>query len=193
MVGSSSELAPEWWEPPTGGAIAEPEVPRLIAMFGLRACWYESFPFDVQLPRIEPGRIVLPADEPGISPWSLDLGIELPVRHCGLTVGRYVLAPASPSTGAGLSSARRAEAMSMAASVGSRIAAAMLAEAEGQTGSRSPFPTDAPGVRSDCNTPAPQTAADGSRGGDASNGTPRPRHAVRLRLRRSTRRKCDLD
>src|SRR5438445_13609558 len=89
MFGSSSEPVAEYWEPPVGGAIAEPLVPRLIAMFGLRACWFESFPFDVQLPRIEPGRIVLGADEPGTSSWSLDLGVELPVRHCGLTIGRY--------------------------------------------------------------------------------------------------------
>ncbi|MGZ4115388.1 MAG: amino acid kinase family protein, partial [Actinomycetota bacterium] len=43
----------------TMSQIAEPYVPRLIALLGLRACWYESFPFGVQLPRIEPGRVVL--------------------------------------------------------------------------------------------------------------------------------------
>ena len=122
MFGSSSEPAAEYWEPPVAGAIAEPLVPRLIAMFGLRACWFESFPFDVQLPRIEPGRIVLAADEPGIASWSLDLGVELPVRFCGLTIGRYVLVPASPTTGVDFSPTRRAEALSMVAPVGSLIA-----------------------------------------------------------------------
>jgi len=116
------------WEPPTGGSIAEPFVPRLIALFGLRACWYESFPFDVQLPRIEPGRIVLPADEPGLVPWSLDLGVELPVRHGLLTVGRYVLVPASRTTGVHLTPARRTEAIALVSPVGSLVAAAMLAE-----------------------------------------------------------------
>jgi len=116
------------WDPPTGGSIAEPFVPRLIALFGLRACWYESFPFDVQLPRIEPGRIVLPADEPGLAPWSLDLGIELPVRHGLLTIGRYVLAPASRTTGVVFTPARRADAIALISPVGSLIAAAMIAE-----------------------------------------------------------------
>jgi hypothetical protein len=116
------------WEPPTGGSIADPYVPRLIALLGLRACWYESFPFDAQLPRIEPGRIVLPADEPGVAPWCVDLGVELPVRHCGLTVGRYVLIAASPTTGVDFSPSLRADAIAMTASVGSRIAAAMICE-----------------------------------------------------------------
>ena len=141
MFGSLSEPAPQCWEPPFGGAIAEPLVPRLIAMFGLRACWFESFPFDVQLPRIEPGRIVLPVDEPGTSSWSLDLGVELPVRHSGLTIGRYVLVPAAATTGVDFSPASRAEALSMVAPVGSVIAAAMIAESEGTATSVSTPPT----------------------------------------------------
>jgi hypothetical protein len=127
MFGSSSNPAPGQWDPPVGGAIAEPTVPRLIAMFGLRACWFESFPFDVQLPRIEPGRIVVPADEPGVASWSGEAGIELPVRHCSLTLGRFVLVPAAPTTGVALAAAARDEAMAMAASVGTRIAAALVA------------------------------------------------------------------
>jgi hypothetical protein len=98
-------------------------------MFGLRACWFESFPFDAQLPRIEPGRIVLPADEPGVASWSGEVAIELPVRHCGLSLGRFVLVPASPTTGVGFSVTARDHAMSMAASVGMRIAADIGAEA----------------------------------------------------------------
>jgi hypothetical protein len=130
MFGSSSESAPDCWESPIGGSIAEPFVPWLIAMLGLRACWFEPFPFDVQLPRIEPGRIVLPADEPGISSWSLELGVELPLRHRALTVGRFVLVPPSPTTGVDFSPARRDAAMAMVAQVGSLIAAAMVAESE---------------------------------------------------------------
>src|SRR6478735_10933601 len=113
MFGSSPETASERWEPPAGGAIAEPSVPRLIAMFGLRACWFESFPFDVQLPRIEPGQIVLPPEEPGVASWSGEVGVELPVRYGDLTLGRYVLVPASLTCGVGLSAATRAEAISM--------------------------------------------------------------------------------
>ncbi len=130
MFGSSPVPAPERWEPPAGGAIAEPTVPQLIAMFDLRACWFESFPFDMQLPRIEPGRIVLPAEEPGIRPWAGQVGVELPVRHGDFTLGRFVLVPASPTSGVALSPASRAEAIAMAAAVGARIAAAIVAERE---------------------------------------------------------------
>ena len=133
MSGSSPGPAPECWEPPVGGAIAEPLVPRLIVLFGLRECRFESFPFDVQLPRIEPGRIVLPSDEPGISPWSL-AGVELPVRFRDLTLGRYVLVPASPTTGVHFSPERRAEAISMVAPIGALIAEAMIGERDGRDG-----------------------------------------------------------
>ncbi len=105
-------------------------MPRLIAMFRLHSCWFESFPFDVQLPRIEPGRIVLPADEPGVASWSGEAGIELPVRHGGLTLGRFVLVPVSPTTGVGFSVTARDEAMSISASVGARIASAVVAESD---------------------------------------------------------------
>jgi hypothetical protein len=132
MFGSSSfgslpDPAPEQWDAPVGGAIAEPTVPQLIAVFGLRACWFESFPFDVQLPRIESGRIVVPAEEPGVATWSGEVGIELPVRYRSLTLGRFVLVPASPTTGVALAATARAEAMSIAAWVGTRIAAALVA------------------------------------------------------------------
>jgi hypothetical protein len=128
MFRSSSDPAPGQWDPPVGGAIAEPTVPQLIAMFGLRACWFESFPFDAQLPRIEPGRIVVPADEPGVASWSGEVGIELPVRYRSLTLGRFVLVPASPTTGVALAATARDEAMSMAASIGARIAATLVAD-----------------------------------------------------------------
>ena len=168
MFGSTSEPAPDCWEPPVGGSIAEPFVPQLIVLFGLRACWYESFPFDLQLPRIEPGRIVLPSDEPGVSSWSLDLGVELPVRYRGLTLGRYVLVPASPTIGVDFSPASRAEAISMVVPVGALIAEVLIA------GSRPVAPN--PGRR-----PASS--------GDVSVGTRSHRRRVtRRRLRRTPRR-----
>ena len=125
MFGSAPDPVPAHWEPPSGGPIAESTVPRLIALFGLRACWYESFPFDVQLPRIERGRILLPPDEPGVASWSGEVGVELPVRHGGLTLGRYVLVPSSPTSGVAFPATTRAEAIEMAAAVGTRIAAAV--------------------------------------------------------------------
>ena len=103
---------------------------RLITMLGLRACWFEPFPFDVQLPRIEPGRILLPAAEPGVAPWSLDAGIELPVRFSGLTLGRFVLVPASATSGVGFPPSARSDAISMAEHVGAAVGASMLAESE---------------------------------------------------------------
>jgi hypothetical protein len=143
MFGSSPDPAPERWEPPVGGAIAEPTVPALIALLGLRACRYESFPFDGLLPRIEPGKIVLPADEPGVASWSGEAGVELPVRHGDLTLGRYVLVPSSPTTGIGLSVTARAEAMALAADVGARLAAALVAEDEGSPTPGNPEPSSA--------------------------------------------------
>jgi hypothetical protein len=129
MRGSTGPV-PECWEPPTGGAIAEPLVPQLIAMFGLRTCWFEAFPFDVQLPRIEPGRIVLPAEEAGVLSWPLGIGVELPVRYAGLTLGRYVLVPVTPTAGVAFPPALRDEAIAMADAVGSRIAETLIAGAE---------------------------------------------------------------
>ena len=94
----------------------------LVQLLGLRSCAFEVFPFDVQLPRIEPGRIVLPAEEPGIETWTCNRGIELPVRHCDLTVGRFVLTPESPSVGVTLSPHARAIALDIAADVGRVVA-----------------------------------------------------------------------
>ena len=99
---------------------------ELVQLFGLRSCAFEAFPFDVQLPRIEPGRIVLPAAEPGVEPWTCDRGIELPVRYRGLTVARFVLTPESPSVGVGLSPQARDIALGIAADVGLLVAAALV-------------------------------------------------------------------
>src|SRR5438477_8710338 len=99
-------------------SILEDTEARLVRMFALRACRFEPFPFDAQLPRIEPGRIVLPGAEPGVEPWSCDQGVELPVHSNGLTVGRFVLVPERPTTGVGFSHVDRAEAIAIVESVG---------------------------------------------------------------------------
>jgi hypothetical protein len=128
---------PDCWESAVGGPIAEATV-RLIVLLGLRTCWFEPFPFDAQLPRIEPGRIVLPADEPGVASWSLGPGVELPVRHDGLTVGRFVLVSVSPTAGVGFSPSERDEAISTVVPVGALIAAALIADREPVTISTDP-------------------------------------------------------
>ncbi len=128
MPGSSFEPAPSWWQSPATESILCAAATWLVAKFGLCACRFEPFPFDVHLPRIEPGRVVLPAAEPGVAVWSGEPGVELPVRHFGLPVGRFVLVTQSSTTGVGFSPSDRAEAISMMVGVGRVIAAAMLAD-----------------------------------------------------------------
>lgn len=96
---------------------------RLTAVLDLLGCRFESFPFDTQLPRIEPGRIVLPADEPGLAPWSFEAGIELPIRFRDLTVGRFVLLPRERTVGVTLSPSRRWDAIALASDLGETVAA----------------------------------------------------------------------
>ena len=112
---------------PTGGSEFETVAARLVAMFELRACWYEPFPYDAQLPRLEPGRVVLPAKEPGVEPWVLGAGIELPVRLGDLTLGRFVLLPAGDTCGVSLAPAGRARALRMAERAAPAIADALRA------------------------------------------------------------------
>ena len=128
MLGSTRGSASEPGARPSSESVVAATAIRLAGMFDLRACWFESFPFDAQLPRIEPGRIVLPGAEPGVEPWSCDQGVELPVHSNGLTVGRFVLVPETPTTGVGFSHVDRAEAIAMVESVGEVIAAAMVTE-----------------------------------------------------------------
>jgi hypothetical protein len=97
-------------------------VHELITMLDLRDCRFEPFPFDAQLPRIEPGRIVLPGEEPGLVPWSFDAGIELPIRFDELTVGRFVLWPRTRTTGIALPPTVRSDAIALATEVGRAIA-----------------------------------------------------------------------
>jgi hypothetical protein len=97
----------------------------ITALLDLRACWFEPFPFDVLLPRIEQGRIVLPMPEPGLAPCS-DAGVELPVRVNGLTVGRFVLLPSAPTVGVVFSPTERNRAIAIAGQLGAPVAAALI-------------------------------------------------------------------
>jgi hypothetical protein len=103
-------------------AIVDAAARRLAHLLGLRDCWFEAFPFDVQLPRIEPGRIVLPAAEPGVKRWQFGAAVELPVRLDGLTLGRFILVPNVPTCGVALSANQRANAIAMAGWVAPAIA-----------------------------------------------------------------------
>jgi len=97
----------------------------IATLLDLRACWFEPFPFDTLLPRIEQGRIVIPAPEPGVAP-CCGLGVELPVRANGLTLGRYVLIPAVPSTGVIFAPTARNQATALAARSATLVAAALI-------------------------------------------------------------------
>ena len=94
----------------------------LIEHFDLRDCRFERFPFETQLPRIELGRILLPEPEPGLEPWTLDNGVELPVRYGELTVGRFVLVPRMRTTGAAFDAELRAAAIELMGPVAVAIA-----------------------------------------------------------------------
>jgi len=102
---------------------------EIAAHLDLRACWFEPFPFDASLPRIEQDRVVLPAGEPGVRPfadWQPGDGIELPVRVGALTLGRFVLVPHTPTCGVGLSAGTRA----VAGGIAERAAAALAERIE---------------------------------------------------------------
>ena len=103
----------------TAGEIAE--------LLELRACWFEPFPFDGLLPRIEEGRIVLPMPEPGVKPCA-DTGVELPVRVNELTVGRFVLVPAEPTVGVVFPPTSRDRAIALAAQTGPPLADALRSD-----------------------------------------------------------------
>jgi hypothetical protein len=101
---------------------------RLVSLLGLRACWFEPFPFDDLLPRIEPGRIVLPPDEPSVGPWTIDHGVELAVRCNGLPLGRFVLISRQPTVGVALPPAAREAALLVAERFGAELGRAWAAE-----------------------------------------------------------------
>jgi hypothetical protein len=142
MLGSSPGPAPSWWQSPAVEPLLYAAATHLVATLGLRACRFEPFPFDGQLPRIEPGSIVVPATEPGIAPWSGESGVELPVRARGFTVGRFVLVAASPTVGVAFSPPARAAAIEMVAGLGDVAVAAMLAGTPEPTTPCNPIPPD---------------------------------------------------
>jgi hypothetical protein len=100
---------------------------ELVRLLRLRNCWFEVFPFDDLLPRIEPGRIVLPAEEPALGPWTVDHGIELPVRYGGLPLGRFVLIPSDPTVGVAFAPPARGAALELADRFGRELARAWVA------------------------------------------------------------------
>jgi len=118
----------------SAGIVETPRAPKLELLFAttfselavlcdLRACWFEMFPFDTALPRIESGRIVGPAEEPGV-PASYT-GVELPVRLNGLTLGRIVLLPSAQSVGTVFTPIARERAIELAAELAAPVAAAL--------------------------------------------------------------------
>jgi hypothetical protein len=89
----------------------------LSARLDLAQCWFEQWPFDALLPRIERGRIVLPADVVGArscAAWKAEDGIELPVRVHELQLGRFVLVARAPTTGVALPISSRDRALDIA-------------------------------------------------------------------------------
>jgi len=103
---------------------------QLVHQLGLEACRYESFPFDRQLPRLEPRRVVLPAHEPGVQPlagWRPEDGIELAVRFRQHMLGRFVLVPEQPTCGVALSAAARADALAIADQAGEALGRGWIA------------------------------------------------------------------
>ena len=103
----------------------------LCGLLDLRGSWFEPWPFERQLPRLEPGRVVLPPDEPGsrsYGTWRPDDGIELPVRFGDLVLGRFVLVPAVHTVGVVLDPSARQRAIELAAAYGRVLAHQYLSE-----------------------------------------------------------------
>jgi hypothetical protein len=98
----------------------------LVELLDLDGCRYEPFPFDVQLPRIESGSILIAAAEPGVAPWRAGTGIELPVRFDGLTLGRFVLVPKRETCGVAFPAQLRATAIAIVTRAAPGIAESLL-------------------------------------------------------------------
>src|SRR5262249_3852530 len=101
---------------------------RLVSLLGLRACRFEPFPFDDLLPRIEPGRIVLPAEEPALGPWTIGHGVELTVRCNDLPLGRFVLISSEPTVGLAFPPTAREAALMVADRFGADLGQTWMAE-----------------------------------------------------------------
>jgi len=110
---------------PPSPARVESFAARIKLRLGLRACWFEAFPFERLLPRLERDRVVLPAACPGARPyreWQPGHGIELPVRYRSLLLGRFVLVPARPTCGVAIPSGLRPDAIEIARYAGVAMA-----------------------------------------------------------------------
>jgi hypothetical protein len=110
--------------------LADEYAADLVERLGLGACWFETFPFDRQLPQLEPQRIVLPAQEPGVQPfaaWRPEYGIELTVRFRRHVLGRLVLVPEQPTCGVALPASARADALAFADEVGEALGRCLIA------------------------------------------------------------------
>jgi hypothetical protein len=110
----------------TCAADVETTAAHLRGSMRLRACWFEPWPYDCELPVIETNRIVLPADEPGVAPfstWSPDNGVALPVRSATLELGRFVLLSRTPTVGVAWTPEARARALALAAHLGRALQA----------------------------------------------------------------------
>jgi hypothetical protein len=101
---------------PTDAAV-ETARDALCAQLDLAQCSFETWPFDALLPRIERGRIVLPADVVGArsyGAWQAEDGIELPLRIHELQLGRFVLVARKVSTGVAFPISSRDRALDIA-------------------------------------------------------------------------------
>jgi len=90
---------------------------RLCAALDLVSCAFEAWPFDALLPRVERGRVVIPADEIGARSyraWVPADGIELPLRVNALQIGRFVLVARIATTGVALPATDRERALDIA-------------------------------------------------------------------------------
>jgi len=97
---------------------------RIKTLLGLRACWFESFPFERTLPCLERDRVVLPSAEPGArsyAKWRPGHGVELPVEYRGLTLGRFVLVPDGPTCGVAIPPTARGYAIDVARRAGRQL------------------------------------------------------------------------
>jgi len=127
MLGSMRRWNPSSSSPPAGvPARTASALEQLTDLLSLRSCWYEPFPFDDQLPRIEADRIVLPAAEPGVAPWRRGAGVELPVRFGNITLGRFVLVPRTDTCGVAFPGRDRALAIGLATELGRAIAETLI-------------------------------------------------------------------
>lgn len=111
---------------------ATEDVARLLAgataevggLAAIEASWFEPFPFPSQLPRLLPGRLQLPAAEPGTAV-STEVrrgsGFEVPVFVRGLPVGRLVVVPHTDFDVLGLDESTRDSVLGIAGRLGAAL------------------------------------------------------------------------